>query len=286
MAEAGPPDNLVLRDFVEGDVAAAQEISAAFGWPHRREDWLFAHQLGAGVVAEQDGAVIGTAMAWRYGEELASIGLVTVAAAYQKRGLGRAMMQRLLAPLGQRGLVLHATKAGLPLYRELGFRPAGIIRQCEGAAFRGDPVALPPGERLRPLVRSDLGALAALDRTAMGAPREALVAALMREARGVVLDRGGQAIGFAMSRRFGRGHVIGPVVAPDLRCARALVGHCLGSRQGVLLRLDVPEESGLAPWLEALGFRPVGAVQAMARGVLPPAGEKARRFALASQALG
>lgn len=286
MAEVGPSDNLVLRGFAEADVAAAQEISAAVGWPHRREDWLFVRQLGTGIVAEQGGTVIGTAMAWPYGEDFASIGMVTVAPAHQKRGLGRAMMRALLAPLGGRGLVLRATAAGTPLYRELGFRPAGAIRQCEGAAFRGGPVALPPGERLRPLVRSDLGALVALDEEAIGAPRQELIAALMQEARGVVLDRGGQAVGFAMLRRFGRGHVVGPVMAPDPRCARALIGHWLGSQQGVLLRLDVPEESGLVEWLEDLGFRSSAPVQAMVRDPVPPAGGGVRRFALVSQALG
>lgn len=286
MAEADTSGSLVMRGFAEADAAAAQEISAAVGWPHRREDWLFAARLGSGIVAEWDGAVIGTAMTWRYGEDLAAIGLVTVAPAHQKRGLGRAMMRRIFAPLGERCLVLHATQAGIPLYRALGFRPAGVIRQCEGTAFRGDPVLLPEGERLRPMVRSDLAALNALDREAFGAPRQALIAALMAEARGVVLDRGGQPTGFAMLRRFGRGHVIGPVVAPDPRGARALIGHWLGSQQGMLLRLDVPEESGLAAWLEGLGFAASEPVQAMLRGAAPPQGGAARRFALVSQALG
>ncbi len=287
MASADIPDaSLVLRGFEEADIAAAQAISAAVGWPHRREDWQMAWRLGSGIVAESDGAVIGTALAWPYGSGLATIGLVTVAPAHQKRGLGRAMMHRLLASLGDRRLVLHATRAGLPLYRELGFRPVGAIRQCDGATFHGDPIMLPPGERLRPMVRSDLGALAALDQEAFGAPREALIAALMAEARGVVLDRAGQPAGFAMLRRFGRGQVIGPVVATDARMARALIGHWLGSQQGMLLRLDVPEESGLAPWLQGLGFTVSEPVEAMMRGpLLPPAGVM-RRFALVSQALG
>lgn len=287
MADADTPDgSLVLRGFAEADIAAAQAISAAVGWPHRREDWRMAWRLGSGIVAEWDGAVIGTALAWPYGGDLATIGLVTVAPAHQKRGLGRAMMHRLLPPLGDRRLMLHATKAGMPLYRELGFRPVGAIRQCEGTSFRSGPIMLPPDERLRPMVRSDLGRLVMLDEEAFGAPRGALVAALLSEARGVVLDRAGQPAGFAMLRRFGRGHVIGPVVAPDMRTAQALIGHWLGSQQGMLLRLDVPEESGLAPWLQGFGFTVSEPVEAMMRGPqLPPAGVM-RRFALVSQALG
>lgn len=278
--------SLVLRGFAETDIAAAQAISAEVGWPHRREDWLMAWQFGRGIVAEWDGAVVGTALAWEYGEALATIGLVTVAPQYQKRGLGRMMMQRLMAQLADRVLMLHATRAGMPLYRELGFRPVGSIRQCEGTAFHGDPVMLPPGERLRPMVRSDLASLTALDCEAFGAPRDALMAALMSDARGVVLDRAGRPAGFAMLRRFGRGHVIGPVVAHDMRAAQGLIGHWLGSQQGKLLRLDVPEESGLAPWLQQLGFSVSEPVEAMLRGPMPPRTGTVGRFALVSQALG
>jgi hypothetical protein len=102
----------------------------------------------------------------------------------------------------------------------------------------------------------------------------------------VVLDRDGEAIGFALLRRFGRGQVIGPVVAPDPAGAKALIGHFLGSHPGQFLRVDVPEAAGLSDWLEELGLKDAGIVFRMVRGSdVQPVGP-ARGFALISQAFG
>ena len=72
--------------------------------------------------------------------------------------------------------------------------------------------------------------------------------------------------GFAELRRFGRGWVIGPVVAPDADGAKALILHWLAVKQGSFCRIDIPGESGLGPWLEELGLPCVGTVLTMARG--------------------
>jgi hypothetical protein len=100
-----------------------------------------------------------------------------------------------------------------------------------------------------------------------------------------VLDRGGVASGFAMLRRFGRGQLVGPVVAPDPEAARLLIAHWLGQRQGEFIRVDVTADSGLSPWLAGLGLCQVDEVVRMARGGAPvPAA--VRSFALVNQALG
>jgi hypothetical protein len=113
-----------------------------------------------------------------------------------------------------------------------------------------------------------------------------VIAALLKMSEGVVLDRGGEAVGFALLRRFGRGHVVGPVVAPDAAAAKALIAHWLGSRSGQFLRIDVPEETGLSGWLAGLGLVEVDTAVAMLRGEVPPPHEGVRRFALVNQALG
>ena len=275
-----------LRPLLAADLPAAQALTAAVRWPHRLEDWAFCHALGDGVAAELDGRLAGAALGWRYGPRFGTLGLVVVAAAAQGRGLGRALTGRVLELLGERSILLHATEAGLPLYRSLGFAPAGLIRQHQGTAFSSELVPLPPGQRLRPLGRHDGPALAALDAQATGMMREAMIEALLPLSDGVVLDREGEAIGFALIRRFGRGQVIGPVVAPDAEAARALIAHGLGARQGQFIRLDVDAEGPLSPWLESLGLTNAGLGQGMVRGVAPRGTGGVTRFALVSQALG
>lgn len=270
-----------LRPFTEADVPAAQAITATFGWPHRAADWAFMARLGTGVAAVLDGELAGTALAWPFG----AIGLIAVAPTAQRRGLGRRLTSAALDKLGSQTIVLHATAAGLPLYETLGFVADGTVRQHQGAAFGAGLVPLAPGRRLRPIGRSDAGPLTALDQAATGLDRVALMEALLETAGGVVLDADGVAIGFALLRRFGRGHVIGPVVAPDRASAQALVSHLLGQHAGAFIRIDVPEAAGLSDWLLELGLADAGPAIRMVRGKLTLSGS-ATTFALASQAFG
>ncbi|MBE9605485.1 GNAT family N-acetyltransferase [Acetobacteraceae bacterium H6797] len=268
------------------DLPAAHGLSSAVGWPHRLEDWAFNFSLGLGFVVEEEGRVLGTILGWPFGTG-ATIGLVIVAEEAQGRGFGRMLTERMMAALGDGCLMLNATVPGRPLYAKLGFTETGRrIEQHQGTPFSVGLVPPPPGDRLRPLGRSDAGALAALDRQATGLDRRALLEALLEVSEGVVLDRGGEAVGFALMRRFGRGHVVGPVIAPDAEAAKVLIGYWLGYRSDQFIRVDVQDDSGLGPWLDTLGLSNVGSVVSMIRGTAPDRPGPAQRFALTNQALG
>lgn len=287
MAAAELAAGLRLRAMTEGDLEAAHGLSAAVGWPHRLEDWAFSLALGEGFVIEEEGRVLGTAMRWQMGAAT-TIGLVIIAPEQQGRGLGRKLMEAVLSGLSTPTVLLNATAAGRPLYEKLGFTADGTrIAQHQGVPFQVGLIAPAPGDRLRPLGASDKAALAALDAQASGLARETMIAALLDGvAEGVVLDREGEAVGCALIRRFGRGHVIGPVIAPDIEAAKVLIGYWLGSRDGQFIRVDIPEESELGPWLEGFGLMGVGPVACMTRGpaLIPPG--PAQRFGLVTQALG
>ena len=133
-------------------------------------------------------------------------------------------------------ILLHATEAGLKLYRELGFRETGTVRQYQSATFRAG-LALPSGQRLRPIGRSDPPAIAELDRIASGMQRGELMTALIESGETVILDKEGTVAGFAILRPFGRGSVIGPVLAPDVTGAQAMILHFLGLQLGRFVRI-------------------------------------------------
>jgi predicted N-acetyltransferase YhbS len=275
----------IMRALQPADLPEAHGLSQAVSWPHRAEDWAFALSLGDGLALELGGRLVGTAMSWPFGERWGALGMVIVAPELQGRGLGRRLMDAAVAQLGERGIQLHATPAGEPLYRSFGFVATATIRQHQGAAFSVGLVPPRAGERLRPAGHADLPVLERLDAAATGMARGAAIATLLREAEAIVLDRDGVASGFAMLRRFGRGQVIGPVIAPDQDAARLLVAHWLGQRQGEFIRIDVTEDSALSPWLEAAGLPEVDLVTRMVRGT-PPAPAAVRAFGLISQALG
>ncbi|HSW25744.1 MAG TPA: GNAT family N-acetyltransferase [Burkholderiaceae bacterium] len=280
-------DGVALRAMTAADLDAAHALTEEQRWPHRPADWEQAFGHAEGIVAERDGQVVGTALRWRWGRKHATIGLVVVAPACQGRRIGHRLMSALLDGLGRRTVLLHATAEGRGLYERLGFVRLGEIRQHQGIALPAPLVALETGWRLRPATETDLAALRTLDAAARGMPRDALINELFRDADAtVVLDQDGSARGFAMLRRFGRGHAIGPVVAPGVDGAKALIAHLVGLNAGRFTRIDIDFDSGLAEWLESLGLLRVDAPTAMVRGAPLPHDANARLYAIATQALG
>ena len=277
---------LEIRRIAAEHVAGATKLSHEAKWPHRLEDWQFVENLGSGFVAADSNGMIGTAMYWKHDARYASLGMVIVSPDRQGRGIGQKLMSLVLDELEGRTVLLHATPSGMALYARLGFIAVGTVDQHQGTVTDLPIVSLAPGERLRPIGASDGTTLAQLATRASGMSRAVVLAALLEVADGIVLDRDGEAIGFALFRRFGRGYAIGPVVAPDLCRAQALIAHWISSRTRKFIRIDVPATAGLTDWLEKFGLKRVDSVVAMARGT-PPVGEpNLRVFAIINQALG
>jgi ribosomal protein S18 acetylase RimI-like enzyme len=280
------PDGVSLRGMTADDLEAAQALSREFQWPHRVEDLSFALAHGQGIAAMRDGELVGTAMRWLWGARHATVGMVMVAPRMQGQRLGQQLMHAVMAGLDDRTSLLHATAEGRGLYERMGFAIEGEVRQHQGLATPAQLVALPQGVRLRPLGRNDAQTLIALDARACGLPREAVLRQLLAEGDTVVLSREGEAAGFSIVRRFGRGYAIGPVVAPDLAGAQALVGHWCSHYAGKFLRIDVDAASGLVEWLEAQGLPRAGSVATMVRNGPLARGPAFGGWALINQAMG
>lgn len=288
MSQSSVNPMLSYRPFVSDDIAAAQQLSSTLNWPHRIDDWRFVVSVGGGFVAEDAGAIVGTALRWKYGSDAGSLGMVIVSPEYQGQGIGRALMTRLLDSLDTpkpRMTLLTATAAGQPLYEKLGFKAIGTIAQHQGAAFQPPLLSLASGERLRPIGLNDEATLVALASRASGLDRSTVLPALLELADGIALDCNGEMLGFALFRRFGRGYAIGPVVAPDTHRAQALISYWLAQHAGMFVRIDVPTHHGLTPWLQELGLLHVDTGVTMARHGEPQRDPILHQFGLINQAL-
>jgi predicted N-acetyltransferase YhbS len=277
---------IVLRDMTEDDIHAVADLCFEQQWPHREEDLRMLLSIGSGLVAEVDGAIGGTIMSWRFGESFAMLGIIIVAVAEQGRGLGRRLASAMVERLDGVTVMLNATDEGRPLYAKLGFVELGRVCQHNGLAPVQPLVELRPGERVRPMGASDAEVLKGLYTSAMGMDRSALLEALFAEGSAVVLCQEHKQTGFAVIRRFGRGWVIGPVVASDATGAKALIAHWLGTRTGSFCRIDVPVVTGIGSWLEDAGLPEADCVTPMALGPAPVPGRDVALFGLAAQALG
>lgn len=276
---------VLLRPMVETDLPAASELSVEQAWPHNEEDWRLFFDLGEGIVAERDGVIVGSAMAWRLGERFATIGMVIVRPGEQGQGIGRRLMEAILARLEGYSVLLNATAEGVPLYRRLGFVEIGTVQQHQGPAPAMPLAELIPGERVRPMGATD-SFLPDLYSRAAGMDRRAQFDTLAANGSTVVLSRDHEPVGFAMLRRFGRGRSIAPLVAPDLGGAKVLLTHWLGAHAGTFCRADAIGGTGLSEWLEEIGLPCVGTVRTMVRGPAPEVDPAARIFTIAAQALG
>jgi len=277
---------IVLRDMTEADIAAVADLCFEQQWPHREEDLRMLLSIGSGLVAEIDGKVGGSIMSWRFGKSFASLGVIIIAVAHQGRGLGRQMAEAMIGQLDGYTVLVNATDEGRPLYGKLGFVELGTICQHHAIAPVQPLVELRFGERVRPMGAADAEALNALYNSATGMDRTILLETLFAEGSTVVLCKEHEQTGFAVLRRFGRGWAIGPVVAPDAIGAKALIAHWLGTQTGSFCRVDVPEATGLGPWLAEIGLPHVDRVTRMALGPAPVPGDNVALFGLAAQALG
>ncbi|MGY4233692.1 putative GNAT family N-acyltransferase [Bradyrhizobium sp. USDA 4449] len=276
-------EGVVLVPFATSHLQGALKLSQEMSWPYRLADWDVALQLGHGFVLQRAGAVVGTAAWWPYGETHASAGMIIVAKAAQGRGYGARLMDALLASAHPRSIALNSTAEGITLYRRRGFVPIGVIHQHQGIP-RGRHES-PPG-LVRPMAASDFGAIMRLDREATGLERRQMLEKLLQSGDGYVLQRDGMARGYAVSRLFGRGHVIGPVVAETATDARALIEAALARLGSVFVRIDTSATSQLGEWLQGIGLERVSDATTMVLGTPASSSGPARVFAIPNQSFG
>jgi hypothetical protein len=258
-------------------------LSRQENWPHRPQDWQMALQLSSGAVALDDqGRVTGTILVTPYGADCAMINMVIVDQNVRGKGLGRRLMEQAFALAEDRPLRLVATADGMPLYQKLGFAPSGTILQHQGSVAQ---LGAPDG--VEAASTDDLPEIKALDRDAYGADREALIDALAERGQFAVIRNKGAIDAYAAIRPFGRGEVIGPVIAGSAEEAKTLIGFYAASRPGAFLRVDTDSRTGISGWLAQVGLVHVGGGIAMDRPAKKASEQaKPKVYALANQALG
>jgi predicted N-acetyltransferase YhbS len=266
-------------DHIEGAVALSRQEN----WPHRPQDWQMALRLSRGVVALDDqGRVTGTILVTPYGADCAMINMVIVDKNVRGKGLGRRLMEQALALAEDRPLRLVATTDGMPLYEKLGFVPSGTVLQ-----YQGKVAELDAPEGVEAASADDLPTIKAMDREAYGADREALIDALAERGEFAVIRHDRAIEAYAAIRPFGRGEVIGPVIAGNVEDARALISFFATSRPGAFLRVDTDSRTGIADWLGEIGLAHAGGGVTMDRPSWKDAQQaRPKVYALANQALG
>ncbi|MCR8825874.1 GNAT family N-acetyltransferase [Pseudosulfitobacter koreensis] len=278
-----------IRPITPADRPLLHELTVAVFWPHRSRDLDTFLALGQGYIAlDEIGRPIGSAMYFLMGSDFAMCGMMVTTPRLQALGAGRRLLRRILKDCEGRDLRLSATKSGFSLYESAGFETVCTIWQQQGVVR---PIHLPepvPGLTLRAMQASDHAAVLALDSQAYGANRhEVLEVVTDLSKRGVVVERDGAVCGFAMMRPFGKGIVIGPVVAEGDQMAMQLCAPLLQHCEGCFVRLDTPQQSEhFKAFLSAAGLGVFDTVTEMRIGRFRRATEGPQIYGMAAHSLG
>ena len=280
---------LVAQDIADVDVKLLHALSLAVGWSYRAKDWDLMRRIGRGIVAVDGiGRVFGSAMWFPQGDDFATIGLVITTPRIQAQGGGRWLMDQVLEQCGDRNLALNATRAADHLYASLGFTKEAIVYTCAGTVPPTLPATPALDGELVTLTAGDVGELTDLDTRAFGSNRGKVLALLAENASICALRRGGGIVGYSMRREFGRGQVVGPLIAQNDRDAIHLTAVHLKNLTGQFVRVDTREKDGhFVGFLQQSGLDVVDTVTTMSKGrrFLNRKDQEPRVYGLAGHAL-
>lgn len=278
-------DAYVYRMATAADMPAAHALSVHLKWPHRDADWAMVQRTSEGFVAEHEGQLVGVAFACHQGA-YSSIGLVIVSDQHRSKGIGRRLMNLCLDAAAPRTPILNATESGAPLYVSMGFVEYARIQQHQGVP-QTPPIFATAGAVCREVTQDEYPQVIELANAGSGLDRTAVLNDLLPMTECVVgVEVPGQLKGCALLRRFGRGYLIGPVVAQNLEQAQQMITHLLDLIPDAFVRFDILADCGLVEWLESLGLPCVDRAPRMVQGEPPRSRDGIVQFAMVTQAIG
>ncbi|AQH01302.1 GCN5 family acetyltransferase [Burkholderia sp. KK1] len=246
------PDDLRfgVRRMTPGDTDIALDWAASEGWNPGLDDArsFFAADPHGFFVGTWDGAPIGCISAVAYGDAFGFIGLYIVSPAWRGKGFGMRLWEEGMTYLGARNIGLDGVLAQQPNYRKSGFVLAYRNVRYEGVALADDePV---DGVTIADALSIPFERLLDYDTRMFACERAAFLRAWLAQpqahARACIAIDGDSVRGFAVIRRCGTGHKIGPLFADDLQTARALYRALVSGVPGEAVFLDVPESNPAA----------------------------------------
>lgn len=274
------PEGLSARTAGTDHVPAILELRRAVGWA--AHEWalrLAIEPETARCVVVEDAAgnvvAVGSGVAY---PPIGFVGNMIVAEQHRRRGLGRFVLESVVAFLEDAGctrLELYATEEGRPLYARHGFEhiaPGSRVRLTRELVSATDETIEVLGG-----TPSILEELVAYDAARFGGPRRALIELMLADTGGsaLVARRGPALAGFGWLRP--DDDRIGPWVADDPGAAAAILGEAfrrVPDSPELTANLPMTNETALR-WVRSHGIEPDPWDGRMARGPAVPRREDA-----------
>jgi predicted N-acetyltransferase YhbS len=224
---------------------------------------LIASPAAFGVVAEEDGRVVGSNFLAE-GDPIRAVGPITVDPAFQGRGAGRRLMEAVLERAGGAAGVRLVADAfntrSVALYAALGFEVKEPLLLLRGAPRSGSV----PGSAVRPLVADDLGACARLCAAVHGVERTAELRDALKAFTPCATERDGRITGYLTAPSF---WLANHGVAETEGDMRALIAGAAAAASPEPVSFLLPvRQAGLFRWCLSEGMRVVKPMTLMAMG--------------------
>lgn len=283
---------LRVRVLKADDLAFADSLRTLAGWNQTLRDWnrFLALEPNGCFLAEWNGVRAGTATTTVYGPHLAWIGMVLVHPDHRRCGIGRALLERCIGYLRDRGvrsIKLDATPAGKKVYDGLGFRDEWTLTRWQrlDAPLR----SVSPLAGRRSWREADSLEIERLDARAFGVSRRELVGKLAEQSRcALVLESEEEQLSaWGMLREGAEALYLGPAVGTSGEAGLRLVEQLLNSSGGRKVIWDIPDPNSAAvAWAKHEGFTEQRTLTRMRLGENSMPGEPLMQFAIAGPELG
>ena len=283
---------LWVRTLKADDLAFADSLRALAGWNQTLADWkrFLALDPAGCFLAEWNGTRAGTATTTVYGPQLAWIGMVLVHPDHRRCGIGRALLERCIGYLrerGVRGIKLDATPAGKKVYDGLGFRDEWTLTRWQRVESPSRSVSSVAG--IKSWHEADLVEIDRLDAGAFGVSRRELMGQLVEQSRcALVLEtEKGQVAACGLLRGGAEALYLGPISGASANAGLRLVEELLNSSHGSKVIWDIPDDNAAAvAWAKQEGFTEQRTLTRMYLGENRAPGDPRMQFAIGGPELG
>lgn len=237
-----------VRALREKDLPAAVVLARNERWNQCEQDWKTVLRLSpnGSFAAWVDRSLIGTVTTFKYGADLAWVGMMIVQREFRARGIGRKLMQAALDHLkacGVSTIKLDATPTGQPLYTSLGFNIQATIHRWEAVLAQAPAPDLGLGGGMNDLRAT----IHEFDQRAFGISRRQLLNQLIEQCCVVpaVLAgaTSGALLGYGLARHGADAFYIGPMVATNDDAAAQILDRLIGQLAGCRVYLDCSHNS-------------------------------------------
>ena len=113
------------------DIQEAVELTDKENWSNTTEDWERLYKMRGGVIAKEEGVLVGISTALDFGP-IGTIGNVVVKEEKRLAGIGRLLVEKSIERLEKcETIKVHSLMPSAPFYRKFGFVPTGMSTYFE-----------------------------------------------------------------------------------------------------------------------------------------------------------